>query len=85
MPEIPEFLGQRSGRTKVPRIFRIFLPNFALRIFPEFFEEFSCFVSQETKTRKNLPKIPALSMQNSQATTKKLFANFFWRAGEVKN
>ena len=30
------------------------------RIFPEFFEDFSCFVSWETETRKNSPKIPAI-------------------------
>ena len=49
----PEMFGQRSGRTKVPRIFRILL-----RIFPEFFEEFSCFVSQDTETSKIHQKSP---------------------------
>ena len=38
------------------RIFRNFLSRISfrslLRIFPEFFEEFSCFVSQETETKK---------------------------------
>ena len=35
-----------------------FCPEFLLRIFPEFFEEFSCFASRETEARKNSPKIP---------------------------
>ena len=30
-------LGQKNGRTKVPRIFRIFGPNFAPILFPRFF------------------------------------------------
>ena len=57
----PKQLGQKSCRTKFPRIFRVFVPNppnFAPN-FPEFFEEFSCFVWLETETRKNSPKIPA--------------------------
>ena len=36
------------------------MPRILLRIFPEFFEEFSCFVSWKTETRKNSPKIPAI-------------------------
>ena len=36
------------------------MPRILLRIFPEFFEDFSCFVSWETETRKNSPKIPAI-------------------------
>ena len=46
-------LGHRSCRTKVLRIFQIsarILSRILLRIFPEFFEEFSCFASWETKT-----------------------------------
>ena len=37
-------------------------PEFCSRIFPEFLEEFSCFifVSWETETRKKSPKIPAI-------------------------
>ena len=37
-----------------------FCPRILLRIFPEYFEDFSCFVSWETETRKNSPKIPAI-------------------------
>ena len=49
-----------------------FLPWILLRIFPEFFEDFSCFVSWETETRKKFTKNPHhFSMQNSQAKTKK--------------
>ena len=60
---LDKFLGQKSRRTKVPRIFKFssrILPRILLRMFPEFFEEFSCFVSWETETRKNSPKIPAI-------------------------
>ena len=35
-----------------------FLPRILLRIFPEFFEDFSRFVSWETETRKIHQKIP---------------------------
>ena len=35
--------------------------------------------------RKKFTKNPRhFSMQNSQATTKKIFTNFFWRAGKVR-
>ena len=34
--------------------------NFRPEFCPEFFEEFSCFVSWETETRKHSPKIPAI-------------------------
>ena len=56
-------LGQESCRTKVSRIFRIFVPNFAPNFapnFPRIFDDFSHFVSWETETRKNSPKIPAI-------------------------
>ena len=49
--------GQKSCRTKVPRISRISVPNFAPNFapnFPEIFEDFSCFVSWETETRKKI-------------------------------
>ena len=63
LSRIDILLGQKSCRTKVPRIFRIFVPNFAPNVapnLPDFFEEFSCFVSWETETRKISPKIPAI-------------------------
>ena len=48
-------LGQKSLQNESsPEFFKIFVPNFApklLRIFPEFFEEFSFFVSWETETK----------------------------------
>ena len=46
-----------------PNFFRIFVPSSArilLRISPEIFEDFSCFVSWEAETRKNSPKIPGV-------------------------
>ena len=56
-------LGQKSCRTKVSRIFRIFVLNFAPNFAPNFsesFEDFSCFVSWEMENRKNSLKIPAI-------------------------
>ena len=73
-------LGQKSCRTKVPRIFQIFVPNFAPN-FPWIFEEFSCFLSWETETRKNSPTSPAIFPRvNSQA---KKITNILWRVGNV--
>ena len=60
-------LGQKSRRTKVSRIYRIFVPNCAPNFapnFPEFLEEFSCFVSRETESRNKSPNIlDVFSMQ----------------------
>ena len=71
-PEFFEFLSRISSRI-------------LLRIFPELFEEFSCFISQETETRKKSTKNPRpFSMQNSQANTQKIFTNIFWRAGKLR-
>ena len=52
----------RSGKLQNESFpnFSNFRPRILLRIFPEFFEDFSCFVSWETETRKNSPKIPAI-------------------------
>ena len=78
---------RKAAERKFPEFFdflsRIF-PRILLRIFPEFFEEFSCFVSWETETRKKFTKHPRhFSMQNSQANTKKKITKFFWRAGKL--
>ena len=80
----PEFwaktLGQKSCRTKVPRIFRIFVPNFAPN-FPRIFLRrfFFCFVSWETETRKIHQKSPPFfQYKNSQAKhEKKIFTECF--------
>ena len=72
-----ELLGQKNRRTKVPRIFRFFVPNFAPNFapnFPRFFEEFSCFVSWETETRKNSPKIPAIFQCKIPRQTRKTYS-----------
>ena len=54
---------RKVAERKSPEFFeflsRIF-PRISLRIFPELFEEFSCFISWETETWKNSPKIPAI-------------------------
>ena len=83
-----KLLGQKGCRTKVSEFFEFssrILPRILLRIFPEFFEDFSCFISWETETRKIHKPPPHFSIQNSQANTKKLFTKFFWRAGKVTN
>ena len=81
------FLGQKSCRTKVARIFRIFVPNFAPNFapnFPEFFEDFSCFVSWETENRKSSPKITAVfQCKTPRQTRKKYSQTYSWRAGKV--
>ena len=81
-------LGPKSCRTKVPQIFRIVVPNFAPNFapnFPLFFEEFSCFVSWETETRKIHQKSPPFFNTKfpgkSEEKIHKVFFGFFWRAG----
>ena len=52
---------RKVAERKFPEFFKLLsriLPRISLRIFPEFFEEFLCFVSWEAETRKNSPKIP---------------------------
>ena len=56
-------LVKKAAERKFPEFFKFssrILPRILLRIFPEFVEDFSCFVSWETETRKNSPKIPAI-------------------------
>ena len=78
-------LGQKSCRTKVSRIFRIFVPNFCPEFCSEFFPNFSCFVSWETENRKNSPKIPAIfQCKIPRQTQKKVFTKLFRRAGKVR-
>ena len=60
------------------------LPRILLRIFPEFFEEFSCFVSWETETRKNSPKMPAIFQCKIPRQTPKIFTKFFWGSRQSK-
>ena len=69
---VVNFLGQKSCRTNVPQIFRVFVPNFAPSFAPDsarFFEEFSCFISSETEIlTKNLHHF---SVQNSQTNSQR--------------
>ena len=54
---------RKVAERKFPEFFEFssrILPQILLRSFPEKKEEFSCFVSWETETRKNSPKIPAI-------------------------
>ena len=73
------FLGQKSCRTKVPRIFRIFVPNFAPNVAPNFPRIFrGVFVLRFVGNgdQKKFTKNPRLfSIQNSQANTRKIFTN----------
>ena len=54
---------RKVAERKFPEFFEFLsriLPRISLRIFPEFFGEFSCFVSWETETIRNSPKFPAI-------------------------
>ena len=73
-------LGQTSCRTKIPRIFG-YLSRILLRAFPESFQECSCFVSWETETWKNSPKIPAICQCKIPRQIRRKFTKVFWRAG----
>ena len=85
----PEYLGQKSCRTNVPRIFRIFVPDFAPNVAPNFLRIFrGLFVLRFVGDgdQKNFTKNPRhFSMQNSQATSKKKSTKVLWRAGKAKN
>ena len=76
-------LGQKSCRPKVPRIFKIFVPNFAPN-FSRIFRGFFVLRFVGNGDQKKFTKNPRhFSMQNSQANTKRIFTTFFWRAGKV--
>ena len=68
------------GQRKVPKFFKIstrILLRKMLRIFPEIFEDFSCFVSWETETTKHSPKIPTvIQCQISRQIERKNSQNF---------
>ena len=80
-------LGEKNRRTKVPRIFQIFGPNFAPNFAPNFPRIFwGVFVLRVVGNgnQKKFTKNPHhFSMQNSQANTKKIFTKSFWRGGQV--
>ena len=88
-PTCPFLLGQKSCRTKVPRIFRIFVPNFAPDFapnFPRIFRGFFMLRFMGNGDQKKFTKNPRhFSMQNSQENTKKIFTKIFWRAGKVSS
>ena len=54
------FVRSEKWQTESSPNFSNFCPEFPPEFCSENFEEFSCFASQETETRKNSPKIPAL-------------------------
>ena len=69
--------ARKAAERKFPEFFEFssrILPRISLRIFPEFFEDFSCFVSWETETRKNSPKIPAIFQCKIPRQTRKKYS-----------
>ena len=80
-------LGQKSCRTKVPRIFRIFVPNFAPNFAPDFSRIFPGVIVLHfvgDGDQKKFTKNPRhFSTQNPQANSKKKSTKVFWRAGKV--
>ena len=78
---------RKVAERKFPKSFEFLswiLPRISLRIFPELFEEFSCFVSWETETIKNSPKTPAIfQCKIPRQIRKKMFTKSFWRGGKV--
>ena len=85
----PKCLCQESCRTKVSRIFRIFVPNFAPNFAPNFPRIFrGLFVLRlvgDGDQKKFTQNPRHFSTQNSQPNTKKIFTKFFWRVGKVTN
>ena len=81
-------LGQESCRTKVSRIFRYSVPNFAPNFapnFPRIFRGLFALRFVGDGDQKKFTENPRhFSKQNSQADTKKRFTKFFWRAGKVR-
>ena len=80
-------LGQKSRRTKDPRIFRIFVPNSAPNFasnFPRFFWGVFVLRFVGNGDQKKFTKNPRhFSMQNPQANSKTKSTKVFWRAGKV--
>ena len=81
------YLGQKICRPKVPRIFKVFVPNFAPNFapnFPRIFQGIFVLRFVGNGDQKKFTKNPRhFSVQNSQANTKKIFTKCFWRAGLV--
>ena len=60
-----------QNESSPPRQFFEFSSRILLRIFPEFFEEFSCFISSEkTETTENSSKLPAILQCQIQSEEK---------------
>ena len=82
------WLGQKSCRTKLSRIFRCFGPSFAPNFAPNFPRIFwGVFVLHfvgDGDQKKFTTNPRHFSMQNSQANSKKKSTIFFWRAVKVR-
>ena len=85
--DLPNHLGQKSCRTKVPRIFRIFVPDFLPNFPPNFPRNFRGFFVLRFVGNGDQKKIhqksPPFFNAKFQANTKKIFTKCFWRAGNV--
>ena len=55
-------------------------PEFCSEFSPEIFEDFSCFVSWETETRKIHQKSPPFFNAKFPGKHEKIFTKLFWRA-----
>ena len=78
----PRLIRSEKWQNESSPNFSNFCPEFP----PEFSQAFSCFVSQEARTRKKKsPKIPALFQCKfpRQIHAKNIFTKFFWRAGQI--
>ena len=68
-------------------VFKVYVhfscPRIVLQIFPDFFEDFSCFVSQQTETTKNSPKSQPFFNAKSPGKHASNIHKIFWRGGKV--
>ena len=70
-------LRSLEPRARSQKMLSRILPRILLRIFPEFFEDFSCFVSWETETRNNSPKIPTIFQCKIPRQIRKIYSQNF--------
>ena len=81
------FVRSEKLQNESSRTFRIFVPNFAPNFAPNFSRIFRGFFvlhfvgDGDQQKFTNNPR--HFSMQNSQANTKKILTEFFWRAGKA--
>ena len=80
--EIP--LGQKSCRTKIPRIFRIVIPNFAPNFAPDFLRSFCASFRGKRRPEEIHPKsLPFLNAKLPGKSEEKIQKNFL-ESGQSK-